>query len=113
MMGSNYQQDVNLLNLFSDVAFYNNMINSPEHAEMTVDIACRTALSQLGVSHITIPIDIQEKRLSGKYTKHKVAGHTSDLLFYPNTVPTASSIQKAANVLNDGKRIVILAGQEH
>jgi pyruvate dehydrogenase (quinone) len=111
MMGSNYQQDVNLLNLFSDVAFYNNMINSPEHAEMTVDIACRTALSQRGVSHITIPIDIQEKRLSGKYTKHKVAGHTSDLLFYPNTVPTASSIQKAANVLNDGKRIVILAGQ--
>jgi pyruvate dehydrogenase (quinone)/pyruvate oxidase len=111
MMGSNYQQDVNLPNLFSDVAFYNNMINSPEHAEMTVDIACRTALSQRGVSHITIPIDVQEKRLGGKYTKHKVAGHTSDLLFYPNTVPTASSIQKAANILNDGKRIVILAGQ--
>jgi pyruvate dehydrogenase (quinone)/pyruvate oxidase len=87
------------------------MINSPEHAEMTVDIACRTALSQRGVSHITIPIDVQEKRLGGKYTKHKVAGHTSDLLFYPNTVPTASSIQKAANILNDGKRIVILAGQ--
>ena len=87
------------------------MINSPEHAGMTVDIACRTALSQRGVSHITIPIDVQEKRLGGKYTKHKVAGHTSDLLFYPNTVPTASSIQKAANVLNNGKRIVILAGQ--
>ena len=53
----------------------------------------------------------KKKRLGGKYTKHKVAGHTSDLLFYPNTVPTASSIQKAANVLNNGKRIVILAGQ--
>ena len=28
LMGSNYQQDVNLLQLFSDVAIYNNMINS-------------------------------------------------------------------------------------
>jgi len=68
MMGSNYQQDVDLLQLFSDVAVYNNMINSPEHAEMTVDIACRRALSQRGVSHITIPIDVQEKRLAGKYS---------------------------------------------
>src|ERR671918_605150 len=111
MMDSNYQQDVNLLNLFSDVAFYNNMINSPEHAGMTVDIACRTALSQRGVSHITIPIDVQEKRLGGKYTRHKVAGHTSDLLFYPSTVPSLSVIQKAANILNEGKQVAILAGQ--
>ena len=44
LIGSNYQQDVNLLQLFSDVAVYNNMINVPEHAEMAVDIACRTAL---------------------------------------------------------------------
>jgi len=47
---------------------------------MTVDIACRTALAQRGVRHITIPIDFQEKRHSGKYSKHKVAGHTLDLL---------------------------------
>jgi pyruvate dehydrogenase (quinone)/pyruvate oxidase len=87
------------------------MINSPEHAEMTVDIACRTALAQRSVSHITIPIDVQEKRHSGKYSKHKVAGHTLDLLFYPNTVPIARSIQKAANILNNGERIVILVGQ--
>src|ERR1044072_2760479 len=60
LMGSNYQQDVNLLQLFSDVAVYNNMINKPEHAEMTVDIACRTALAERGVSHLTIPIDVQE-----------------------------------------------------
>src|ERR1044072_4399724 len=60
LMGSNYQQDVNLLQLFSDVTVYNNMINKPEHAEMTVDIACRTALAERGVSHLTIPIDVQE-----------------------------------------------------
>src|ERR671910_470452 len=45
LMNSNYQQDVNLLQLFSDVTIYNSLINKPEHAEMTVDIACRSALS--------------------------------------------------------------------
>ena len=53
--------------LYSDVAVYNDMISVPEQAEMAVDIACRTALAQRGVSHLTIPIDVQEKRLSGKF----------------------------------------------
>ena len=43
--------------IFSDVAVYNNnMINGPDQAEMTVDIACRSALSQRGVRHLTIPM---------------------------------------------------------
>src|ERR671918_2705750 len=78
LMGSSYQQDVNLLQLYSDVTVYNGMISVPEQAEMAVDIACRTALSQRGVSHLTIPIDVQEKKLEDNYSKHKVPGHTSD-----------------------------------
>ena len=70
MIGSCYQQDVNLLQLFSDVAVYNNMIISPEQVEMVVDIACRSALTKRGVSHLTIPIDMQEGKLEGKYSKH-------------------------------------------
>ncbi len=46
LMNSRYQQDVNLIQLFSDVAVYNNIITVPEQAEMAVDIACRTALAQ-------------------------------------------------------------------
>src|ERR687891_2339731 len=38
LMNSNYQQDVNLLDLFSNVSVYNTMINQPEQAEMAVDI---------------------------------------------------------------------------
>jgi pyruvate dehydrogenase (quinone) len=110
MMGSNYQQDVNLMQLFSDVAVYNNMINSPEHAEMAVDLACRTAISKRGVSHLTIPIDVQERQLSGKYSRHKVAGHTSDV-FSSCTMPDPAILHKAADVLNSGERIVLLVGQ--
>jgi pyruvate dehydrogenase (quinone) len=110
MMGSNYQQDVDLLALFSDVSVYNNMINSPEHAEMAVDIACRTALARKGVSHLTIPIDVQERELRGVYSRHKVAGHTSDAVV-TNTMPDPKLLEKAAAILNAGNRIVMLVGQ--
>ena len=110
LMNSNYQQDVNLLQVFSDVTVYNNMINKPEHAEMTVDIACRTALAERGVSHLTIPIDVQELKLKGEYSRHKVAGHTSD--FYADiTIPERGLLEQAASILNSGKNVVMLVGQ--
>jgi pyruvate dehydrogenase (quinone) len=110
LMNSDYQQDVNLIDLFSDVSVYNTMINQPEQTEMAVDIACRTALSRRGVSHITIPIDVQERRISGRYSRHKVAGHTSDV-FADSVVPDRSLLEKAAGILNSGERIVMLVGQ--
>ena len=112
LMGSGYQQDVDQLQLFSDVTVYNNMINEPEQAEMVVDIACRTALSQRGVSHITIPIDVQEKILKGKYSKHKVPGHTSDRLINFEVMTSDKKIlEEAAGILNLGKKVVLLVGQ--
>jgi pyruvate dehydrogenase (quinone) len=110
LMNSSYQQDVNLLQLYSDVTVYNDMINVPEQAEMAVDIACRTALAQRGVSHLTIPIDVQEKKLNGKYSRHNVAYHTSDV-YSAETIPSRSLIERAAQILNTGNRVVILVGQ--
>jgi pyruvate dehydrogenase (quinone) len=110
LMNSSYQQDVNLLQLYSDVAVYNDMITIPEQAEMAVDIACRTALAQRGVSHLTIPIDVQEKKLNGKYSRHNIAYHTSDV-YIAETIPSHRLIEKAAEILNSGNRIVLLVGQ--
>jgi pyruvate dehydrogenase (quinone)/pyruvate oxidase len=110
LMNSSYQQDVNLLQLYSDVAVYNTIINNPEQAEMAVDIACRSALSQRGVSHLTIPIDVQEMKLKGRYSRHKVGGHTSDVNV-PRNTSDIKLIEKAANILNSGERVVILVGQ--
>ena len=110
LMNSSYQQDVNLLQLYSDVSVYNDMISVPEQAEMAMDIACRTALAQRGVSHLTIPIDVQEKKLNGKYSRHNVAYHTSDV-YNAETIPTYSLIENAAKILNGGNKVVILVGQ--
>ena len=112
LMGSSYQQDVNLLQLFSDVSVYNNIITAPEQAEMAVDIACRTAFAQRGVSHLTIPIDVQERKLQGKYSRHKVPGHTSDTFIAAgNALPDRQLLENAADIINSGNKIVILVGQ--
>src|ERR687895_297560 len=112
LMGSSYQQDVNLMQLFSDVSVYNNIITAPEQAEMATDIACRTAFAQRGVSHLTIPIDVQEKKLQGKYSKHKVPGHTSDTFVAAGgALPDRYLLKRAADIINLGNRIVILIGQ--
>ena len=110
LMNSNYQQDINLLQLFSDVAVYNTMINNPEQSEMAVDIACRTAIAQRGVSHLTIPIDVQEMKLKGRFSRHNVGGHTSDVNI-PKITSEFKLIEKAADILNSGERVVLLAGQ--
>ena len=70
------------------------MISVPEQAEMAVDIACRTALARRGVGHLTIPIDVQEKKLSSdKYSRHNVAYHTSDV-YSAETIPSQSLIKR-------------------
>ena len=86
------------------------MINVPEQAEMALDIACRTALAQRGVSHLTIPIDVQEKKLNAKYSRHNVAYHPSDV-YSAKTISSRSLIEKAVQILNTGNRVVILVGQ--
>ena len=110
LMNSSFQQDVNLLHLFSDVSVYNSMIGSPQQAEMAVDIACRTAHVRKGVSHLNIPTDVQEQKLEGHYSRHKVPGHTSDISV-PPTSADRKLIEKTAEILNNGKKIVILVGQ--
>jgi pyruvate dehydrogenase (quinone) len=49
LMNSSYQQDVNLLQLHSDVAVYYGIISIPKQAEMAVNIVCRAGLAERGV----------------------------------------------------------------
>ena len=53
------QQDVELDKLFMDVCVYNSRVMGPAHVENVTELACRTALAYRGVSHVTIPTDVQ------------------------------------------------------
>ena len=60
LIGTHYQQDVDLDKLFIDVAAYNQRLMGPMHVHGAVDEAIKTALSRRTVAHITIPKDMQE-----------------------------------------------------
>src|SRR3954463_14686589 len=78
LMGMRYQQEVNLLQLYSDVTVFNQQVMGPAHAHALVDAACRAALGSRGVAHITCCNDWQEKSTSdGSASPMNVKGHTS------------------------------------
>ena len=63
-----------------------------------------------GGRHISIPIHVQERKLEGHYSRHKIPGHTSDI-FAPLALPDKELLKKTAEILNSGKKIVLLVGQ--
>jgi len=112
LIGMHYQQEVDLLALYKDVALFNQQVLGAGHVRALVDAGCRAALSLRGVAHITIPIDIQEQPVGDdKASRKKVEGHTSDAWRPPTVVPCDGDLRAAADVINAGKKIAILAGQ--
>src|ERR671924_413457 len=77
LKGSNFQQEVNMVALFSDGTVYNQEGINPNQVAMLADEACRHALNNRGVAHITFPVDYQEKEPSGQTSMHNVEGHTT------------------------------------
>ncbi len=109
--GSFGQQDVQLDKLFVDACVYNERIMSPTHMEPTVDLAIRTAITQRGVAHITIPIDTQLLEVkSSQRSERNVAHHTNSVYAISGNKPVEGDLQAAAKLLNSGKRIAIFAG---
>ena len=110
LIGSGYQQDVDLLQPFSDVAGYNQMIMSAAHSRMTVDLACRYAISNKDVAHLSIPIDVQVQQYGRQeVTEHEVPGSTSDITS-STIVPSKEYLVRAADILSSGKRVAVFVG---
>src|SRR5213592_423780 len=81
LIGTHYQQDVDLDKLYMDVAAYNQRVMGPAHVVNVVDEAIKTALAYRTVAHITIPKDIQEWTASSEQrSSMNVENHSADLL---------------------------------
>lgn len=112
LLGTHTQQDVALDKLFMDVAVYNERIMGAAHVRNVAELACRTALSRKGVAHITIPVDIQDQPVDkDERSKRNRPGHASNVSTRRIVLPNAMDLRKAAEILNQGKRTAILAGQ--
>jgi pyruvate dehydrogenase (quinone) len=112
LIDTRQQQDVDLTRVFEDVTVYNTRIMSGPHVANVAPLACRAALAWRGVAHICFPTDLQSLPADeGHRSKEDVAGHTNDVFARRAALPAESDVRRAAEILNEGSKVAILAGR--
>ena len=109
-MGGSYQQEVDLVSLFKDVAHeYVHMATSPQQVRHLVDRAIRIARNERTVTCIIIPNDLQEQDYEEPANTHGTV-HSGLNYSTPVVVPAIADLQYAADILNHGKKVAMLVG---
>ncbi|MEU1799619.1 thiamine pyrophosphate-requiring protein [Streptomyces sp. NPDC019937] len=110
-MGGSYQQEVDLLNLYKDVAAeFCEMVTVPEQLPNVLDRAMRTARAKRTVTAVVIPADVQELDYSPPTHAFKMVPSSLGMASYA-PIPAAADLDRAAEVLNAGEKVAILIGQ--
>jgi pyruvate dehydrogenase (quinone) len=110
-LGGDYQQEVDLLSLFKDVAHeYVHMATVPAQIRHLVDRAVRIARDQHTVTCIIVPNDLQEMDAVDKPPREHGTVHSGIGTTFKPAVPAEDDLRAAAEVLNAGKKVAILAG---
>ena len=111
LTGTFTQQDVALDRLFMDVAAFNERVMGPTHVENMVELACRTAVGERQPTHLTIAIDHQSEPVkSDGRSERNLAHHVSNARAIGHSTPAPEQLRHAAEVLNAGGKVAILAG---
>lgn len=109
-LGSEFQQEIKLERVFSDVAVFVQTVTTPMHTQLVVDKAIRMAKAYRGPAVVVLPADIQNLEMEEPAVEHFVSrsgvGYVEDRL-----VPDDSALAKAAEVLNSGEKVAMLVGQ--
>jgi pyruvate dehydrogenase (quinone) len=110
-LGGHYQQEVDLMSLFKDVAAdYVQMAVEPGQVRQLIDRAVRIALAEKTVTCIIMPKDIQEMDAVKSPPQKHGAIWTGIGYDAPDILPTQATLERAARVLNEGKKIAMLVG---
>jgi pyruvate dehydrogenase (quinone) len=109
-MGGSYQQEVDLLSLYKDVAAeYVQVVMSPQQLPNVLDRAIRVALTERAPTAIIIPLDVQEMEYQAPSHDFKMVPSSLGIS-RPRPVADDSGIRRAAAILNEGQKVAILAG---
>ncbi|HEU0285476.1 MAG TPA: thiamine pyrophosphate-binding protein [Nocardioidaceae bacterium] len=110
-MGGSYQQEVDLLNLFKDVASdYVQMVTVPEQLPNVIDRAIRTAMARRAPTALIVPNDVQELEYSAPSHEFKMVPSSLGIS-WPSTNPDPAGLDQAAGILNEGSKVAMLVGQ--
>ena len=109
-LGGHYQQEVDLISLFKDVAGeYVHMCTDPQQTRHLIDRAFRIAMAERCVTCLIFPNDIQEVDVEEPARAHGTI-HSEIGYQKPIVVPKEEDLQRAADVLNAGKKVAMLVG---
>jgi len=110
-LGGDYQQEVDLVSLFKDVANeYVHMATTPDQVRTLIDRGVRIALEHRTVTCLVFPNDVQEMEAVEKMPREHGTVHTGIGLARHSKVPDPPALEKAAEILNAGRKVAILAG---
>ncbi len=109
-LGGHYQQELDLVSMFKDVAgAFVQQASVPSQVRHLIDRAVRTAIGERRVTALILTSDLQDAEYQSPArahgTVHSGAGYSK-----PKVVPYPADLQKAADVLNAGKKVAILVG---
>src|SRR5437764_2529693 len=111
-LGGHYQQEVDLITLFKDVAHeYIHMATDPAQVRHLVDRSLRIAQAERTVTCLIVPNDLQEEPAVETPPHEHGTVHSTIGWSPPRVVPAEGDLDRAAEVLNAGQRVAMLVGQ--
>jgi pyruvate dehydrogenase (quinone) len=110
-LGGDFQQEVNLLQLYSDVASaYCQQVNDPSTMRHCVDRALRIAKAERTVTCLVVPADVQAQDAVFQQPKKSHTVHSGTGWWAPRVIPSGEQLRQAADILNAGQKVAMLVG---
>lgn len=110
-LGGDFQQEVDLPALFKDVAHaYVQMATTAAQVRHLVDRAIRIALDRRTVTCLIFPTDVQEMDAVPEPPREHGTFHSGIGYTAPKILPHPESLDRAAELLNDGGKVAMLVG---
>ena len=113
VLGTGYQQEVDLTRLFEDVSVYNQLVVNPRQIPALVDLAIRHAYARRGVAHLCVPNDIQVAPADADPYQHVAPANppaTAAVYERPLVRPRDEDLERAAAVIDASQKAAILVG---
>ncbi len=111
-LGGEYQQEVDLISLFKDVAReFVHMATTPSQVRHLIDRAVRIAIGERTVTCVIVPNDLQEMEAKPKPPREHGSVHSGIGFHRPRVLPEEEGLRRAADVLNAGSKVAMLVGQ--
>ena len=103
-IGGSYFQETHPQELFRECSVYCELVSDPAQLPWVLEIAMRTAVEKRGVAVVVVPGDVFFADAPGRRPTAPIAATRSIVL------PDAEGLAAAATLLNDAKKVTILAG---